>query len=157
MLAGDLAAPYPTVRLDASAIDAARTLTEHGRPGIIVVDEHDHPVAILPASQVLRFLIPGYIQSDPRLARVLDEKFADNICEPLVDKTVAELLPKERTPLPVVQADDNVVEIAALMLTEHAPLVAVVDGPGKHASLLGAIGVTRLLSGLLPAEVADPS
>lgn len=157
MKARDLATPYPTVRIDSSAIEAARLLTEHGRPGLIVVDAHDHPVAILPGSQVLRFLIPGYIQSDRKLARALDESFADHICDPLVDKTVAELLPKERTPLPVVEPDDNLVEVAALMLTEHAPLVAVVDGPGKDAAIIGAIGVTRLLSGLLPEKVTGAS
>ena len=40
--------------MDTDALNAARVLTEHNRPGLIVVDEHEHPLAILPGSQVLR-------------------------------------------------------------------------------------------------------
>lgn len=50
MKARDLAAPYPTVRMQTDALTAARLLTEHNRPGLIVVDEHDHPGRLLPAA-----------------------------------------------------------------------------------------------------------
>ena len=66
--------------MDTDALTAARLLTEHNRPGLIVVDDEDHPVAVLPGSQVLRAMIPSYVQDDPTLARVLDEEFADSIC-----------------------------------------------------------------------------
>ena len=33
--------------------------------------------AILPASQVVQFLVPGYVQDDPSLARVMNESMAD--------------------------------------------------------------------------------
>ena len=110
MKARDLAAPYPTVRLDTPATDAVRVLTENGRPGLIVVDEHDHPVAILPGSQVLKFVIPRYVLEDPNLARVVEESVADSMCDALEQKTVAELLPKERVHLPVIQPDDTLLE-----------------------------------------------
>ncbi|HEY0688871.1 MAG TPA: hypothetical protein VGD71_07500 [Kribbella sp.] len=31
------------------------------------------PYTVLPASQVVRFLVPSYVQDDPSLARVIDE------------------------------------------------------------------------------------
>jgi CBS domain-containing protein len=148
--AHELAAPYPTVRMDTLALDAARLLTEHNRPGLIVVDEHDHPIAILPGSQVLRLVIPGYVQDDPTLARVLDEAYADRICDVLAEKTVRDLLPRDRVPLPVVAPDDTVLEIAAIMAANRSPLVAVVEERSKTAPLLGAISVSSLLGRLLP-------
>lgn len=156
MKARDLAAPYPTVRTDSPATEAARLLTELGRPALVVVDEHDHPVAILPASQVLRMVIPRYIQDDPTLARVVDEAFADQICETLLGRTVEEMLPEHGPKLVLADPDDNVVEIAAQMAGARSPLVAVVDGRGKHAPMTGAITVARLLSELLPARIIDP-
>lgn len=150
MQAHELAAPYPTVRMDTLALDAARLLTEHNRPGLIVVDELDHPIAILPGSQVLRLVIPGYVQDDPTLARVLDEAYADRICDVLADKTVRDLLPRDRVPLPVVAPDDTVLEIAAIMAANRSPLVAVVEERSKTAPLLGAISVSSLLGRLLP-------
>lgn len=155
MQARELARPYPTVRLDTDAATAARVLTEHNRPGLIVVDDHEHPIAVLPGSQVLRVMIPRYVQDDPALARVLDEKFADQICAALADHTVRELVPKDRPPLPVANPDDTVLELAAMMAANRSPLVAVLDGKGKHASLLGAVSVADLLGHLLPAPATD--
>jgi predicted transcriptional regulator len=138
--------------MDSRASDAARLLTEHGRPGLIVVDANDHPVAILPGSQVLRFLIPRYVQDDPALARVLDEEYADNLCDALADKTVRDLLPKDRVPLPVVAPDDTMLEIAAIMAANRCPLVAVVESNSKTAPMIGAISASRLLAHLMPAK-----
>lgn len=156
MKARDLATPYPTVRADSPGTEAARILTEDGRPALVVVDEHDHPVAILPASQVLRFVIPRYIQDDPALARVVDEEFADHLCDVLGNKTVAELLPEKGPRLVVAEPDDNVMEVAAMMAGNRSPLVAVVDGKGKEASMIGAITVAKLLAELLPARIIAP-
>lgn len=152
MQAHELAKPYPTVRLDTDAGEAARLMAEHNRPGLIVVDEHDHPVAILPGSQVLRMMIPSYVQDDPTLARVLDEGFADKMSEVLADKTVKDLMPHEKVPLPVVAPDDTVLEIAAIMAANRSPLVAVVEERSKTAPLLGAISVNQLLSRVLPSS-----
>jgi CBS domain-containing protein len=148
--AHELASPYPTVRLDTSAARAVRVLTEHDRPGLIVVDDNDHPVAVLPASQVLRMMIPRYVQDDPTLARVLDEDFADKIYEALSDKTVSDLLPSDKVPLPVVAPDDTVLEIAAIMAANRSPLVAVLEKRSKTAPLLGAVSASQLVGRVLP-------
>lgn len=146
--AKDLAAPYPTVRLDTSAREAAQLLSEQHLPGLIVVDAHDHPVAILPGSQVLRLLVPRYVQDDPALARVLDEEYADTISDLLNEKTVADMLPKDRA-LPVVAPDDTVLEIAALMAANRSPVVAVVEKRSSNAPMTGAVTVSALLERLL--------
>lgn len=152
MQAHELATPYPTVRMDTDAGDAARLMSEHNRPGLIVVDDNDHPLAILPGSQVLRLMIPSYVQDDPTLARVLDEGFADKMCDVLADKAVKDLMPRERVPLPVAAPDDTVLEIAAVMAANRSPLVAVVEERSKTAPLLGAITVNQLLAAVLPAS-----
>ena len=150
MFARDLAVPYPTVRMDTDGETAARLLTEHGRPGLIVVDEDNHPLAVLPGSQVLRVLVPTYVQDDPALARVLDEDFADSICDTLAERRVSELVPKDSVPLPVANPDDTVLELAAMMAANRSPLVAVLDGKDKRAALLGAVTISDLLGHLLP-------
>jgi CBS domain-containing protein len=152
--AKELATPYPTIRMDTPAADAARLLAEHRLPALIVVDANEHPLAILPGSQVLRLMIPLYVQDDPALARVLDEAFADRIIDALEGRTVADLLPRERVPLPVVAPDDTVLEIAAIMAANRCPLVAVVEERSRTAPLTGAISAAQLLGRLLPAAPA---
>ena len=61
MRARDLAQPFPCATLDADAYEAALQMASERRPGLIVVNENEQPVAILPGTQVLNFLIPQYV------------------------------------------------------------------------------------------------
>ncbi len=74
MRARDLAEAFPIVTPDTDAMVAARAMAGQRLPGLIVCDDDGRPYTILPGSQVLRFLIPAYIQDDPALARALDEE-----------------------------------------------------------------------------------
>jgi CBS domain-containing protein len=148
MLARDLVEPYPVVDLDTDAFDAARLMADRRLPGLIVNGDNGRPWTILPGSQVLRFVVPGYVQDDPALARVYDERHADQLFRPLARRSVRELLPRKPAELATLNADDTALEVAALMARLRSPLVAVLDG----GELIGAITVSRLLSMLLPNE-----
>ncbi len=56
----------------------------------------------------------------------------------------------------VIEPDDNAIEIAAIMAGSRSPLVAVVDGKGDKAPMIGAVTVASLLSELLPERITDP-
>ncbi len=146
MRARDLAVPFPAVGLDDDAVTAARLMAERKLPGILVCRGDGNPHTILPGSQVLRFVIPRYVQDDEALARVVDEQAADDMFAELAGKRVRDLLPTEQRELPVVQGDDTVMEVAALMARAHSPLVAVVE----DGTLLGCVTVAALLERYLP-------
>jgi CBS domain-containing protein len=147
--AADLAEPFPTVALDTDALTAARTIGDARLPGLIVVDEDGSPYTVLGGSQVLRFMVPQYIQDDPALARVYDEEASEKLLGRLDAKTVHDLLPKkqDRDDLPAVDQDATLVEVAAVMAQMRSPLVAVLDQDGR---VHGAITVSRLLEHLFP-------
>lgn len=147
MLAEDLARAFPAVDIDGDAMEAARMLAEQKLPGLVVIDESGRPYSVLPGSQVLRFVIPNYVQEDLSLARVYDEKQADKLCATLAGKRVRELLPRKLPELPVVDPDATVMEIAAVMARMHSPVVAVAK---KKGPLVGVITVADLLQTLLP-------
>lgn len=136
-----IAEEYPIIGLDEDARQAVKLLASRRLPGLIVTDGQGKPYAVLPASQVVRFLVPSYIQDDPSLARVIDESFADRVGEKLSGVTVRKLLPPERVEVPVVNHDDTVLEIAAIMARLRCPLVAVV----RDQQILGAVTAARLL------------
>jgi CBS domain-containing protein len=149
MRARDLAEEFPTVTLDTQAMQAARLLAAERLPGLIVLDQNGRPYTVLPGSQVLRYIVPRYVQDDPKLARVYDEKASDELCRELTSTTVKDLLPPKRDvdEIPIVDSDATTIEVAAVMAQMHSPIVAVVDG--EH--VLGAITVSLLLDRLLPA------
>ncbi len=136
-----MAEEFPVVSVDSDALEAVRLLAERRLPGIVVTDESGCPCSILPASQVVRFLVPGYVQDDPTLAGVLSESMADRVADKLAGKTVRALLPAEPVELPAVNADDTIVEVAAMMARLRCPLAAVVSG----RELVGVITASRLL------------
>jgi len=141
MRAGEMAEAYPVVGLDTSALVAARFIARDRLPGIVVTEADGSPKAVLAASQVVRFMVPDYVQDDPTLAGVLGDVPAARIADRLRQVKVAELLPEKPAELAVLHADDTIVEVAATMARLRSPLCAVVD----HDRILGVITASRLL------------
>jgi CBS domain-containing protein len=145
MHAEDIVEEFPVVTVDSNALDAARIVAEHRLPGIVVTDSSGQPYAVLPASQVVRFIVPGYVQDDPSLAGVIDESWADKAAQKLADKAVRDVLPEHLQDIPSAKADDTIIEVAALMAQLKSPLIAVL----KDGRLLGIITASRLLAAAL--------
>jgi CBS domain-containing protein len=148
MHAEDITEDFPVVTIDSNALDAARMLAEHRLPGIVVTDESGRPFAILPASQVVRFIVPQYVQDDPALAGVLNESVADRVADKLSGKTVREVLPEHLLDVPAAHADDTIIEVAALMARLRSPLIAVI----KDGKLHGVITASRVLAAALKTQ-----
>jgi CBS domain-containing protein len=145
MHAEDIAEDFPVVRIDSDALDAARLLAEHHLPGLLVTDTSGKPYAVLPASQVLRFIVPRYVQDDMSLAGVLSESMSDHAAERLRGKMVRDVLPDHLLNVPPVDADDTIIAVAAEMARLRSPLIAVT----KDGRLHGVITASRLLAAAL--------
>ena len=145
MHAEDIAEEFPVVSIDSDALEAARMLAEHRLPGLVVTDSSGKPYAVLPASQVVRFIVPTYVQDDPSLAGVLNESMADRAADKLGGKSVREVLPQHLIDVPAAHADDTIIEVAAIMARLRSPLIAVM----KDGKLHGVITASRLLAAAL--------
>src|SRR4051812_45900612 len=131
--------------MDDQAIDAVRLMAEEHLPGLVVCEPDGRPSRILPGSQVLRFVVPRYVQDDAALARVLSGRASERLPEALSGRTVRDLLPaRPDVDLAVANPDDTVLELAALMARTHTPLVAVVE----RDRLIGCVLLSRLLEQL---------
>jgi CBS domain-containing protein len=149
--AEEIAEEFPVVDIDSPALEAARMLAEHHLPGIVVLTTDGQLYAVLPASQVVRFIVPIYVQDDPSLAGVLAESIADRAAEKLGGKTVRELLQQHQLTLPAANADDTIIEVAAIMGRLRSPLIAVM----KEGKLHGVITASRLLAVALKCGLID--
>ncbi|MGW2703890.1 CBS domain-containing protein [Streptomyces sp. NPDC001340] len=151
MRARDLAVEYETIGVDTDAMAAARLMAEHRLPALLVVDDRRAPKAILPASQMIKILVPGYVVEDPTLAAVVDERHADRLCQALKGRTVRDCLSRDVPAPPVAEPDATALEVAALMAQVRSPLVAVVENDKAGLRLLGVITASHLLERLLIA------
>ncbi|MGB3439516.1 MAG: CBS domain-containing protein [Actinophytocola sp.] len=141
MHAKEMAEDFPVIGVESDAWEAVTQLAEHRLPGLVVMGDDGRPEAVLPASQVVRILVPSYVQDDPSLAGVLSESMADRVADKLRGKKVRQLLPADAPELAVVNDDDTIVEVAAVMARLRCPLAAVMDGD----TLVGVITASRLL------------
>ena len=150
MRARDLMEDHTMVDPDTDPLEATRLMAERGLPGIVVRGDAKRPFTVLPASQVLRFVIPAYVQENPALARVYDENAADHIADALAGRTVADVLPstRDRTAVPRVNVDDTLLEVAAVMARCHSPIVVV----GRGEEIVGVVTIRRLLAALVPTD-----
>jgi CBS domain-containing protein len=149
--AAEIDEEFPVVDIDSPAVEAARMLAEHSLPGIVVLTADGQLYAVLPASQVVRFIVPRYVQDDPLLARVLAESMADRAAEKLSGKTIRELLPQHQLTLPIADANDTIIEVATIMGRLRSPLIAVM----KQGKLHGVITASRLLAMALKCGLID--
>ncbi len=139
--AGDIAEAYPIVTLQTPARDAARLIGRDRLPALVVTGPDGRPAAILPASEVVRFMVPDYVQDDPALAGVLGEVPMEQITARLARATVADLIAARSVELAVLDVDDTVVELAATMARLRSPLCAVVEG----TRMVGVVTASRLV------------
>jgi CBS domain len=142
--AEDLDEQFPIVDVDCDAIEAARMIAEHGLPGLIVIDTCRKPHAVLLASEVLRLILPDYVQGNMTLAGVMGDTLADH-AQHLAGKTVGDLVGKPSRKIPSVDARDGVIKVAAEMTQLRCPLIAVT----KDGTLHGVITASRLLAAAL--------
>lgn len=145
MRAEDLDEQFLIVQVESDALEAARLIAEHGLPGLIVTDASRKPCAVLLASEMLRFVLPRYVQDDITLAGVLGDALADSASENLAGKTVGDVLPKQPRAVPSVNARDGVIKVAAEMAQQRSPLIAVIENGKLH----GVITAARLLAAAL--------
>ena len=146
MKARNLASPREMVRPDAPAWDAARILARHDVRAVLVVDEAGAFEGVISDSELLRALLPAYVEEAGALAHVLEESASDVLHRRLEARSVADLMPTDREAVPVVDADDTLVEVAAAMVRSRASMVGVLEGGGR---LLGGISIDDLVSNLL--------
>ena len=145
MKARNLASPQPVLRSDAPAGEAAAVLARHEIRAVLVVDERERFVGVLSDSELLRGLLPPYVGEASILAHVLEEGAAEILYRRLEGRLVAGLMPHDRDVVPVVDADDTLVEVASVMVRARASAVGVMDG----GPLIGGITIDDLLSHLL--------
>jgi CBS domain-containing protein len=151
MRAIDLAESVPTVRRETTGAEAARVMAEYRLPGLVVANDSDVPIAVIPGSQLLSLVLPQYIRDDPALAHVFDEEGADRLCAKLNNTTIGELLDSQRLKAskpPSVLPEDTLVEIASAMVTGRLPLILVTDSDGAYR---GCIMMSRALAAIATA------
>jgi CBS domain-containing protein len=145
MRAEDIAEDFPIVPIDSDAVEAARMIAEHHLPGLLVTDASGKPCAVLPAFEILRFILPRYVRDDLTLAGVVGDSGADQAAQNLAGKTVNDVLPEYLRHIPSVNARDGVIKVAAAMAQLRSPLIAVT----KDGKLHGVITASRLLAAAL--------
>jgi CBS domain-containing protein len=135
MRASDLQVSLPLVQRRTTALEAARLIARGRLAGLVVANDAGIPFAVVSSADVLRLMVPNYVLDDMSLAGVLDEAGADEMWTRINERTIGELLDDEGVyvrDITRIDADANLVEMAALMVDARAE-IAVVGTPAPEA------------------------
>jgi CBS domain-containing protein len=152
MQAHEIAVTPPTVRMDDPVSKAVQLMVVNRLPGLVVADDADRPIAVLPGTQVLRLTIPESYRDDPALVRTVDEIHADLFWHGPGKLTLGDCLPNPVPKPTTVAPEATLLEVATVMANKRSPLIAVVDRAGR---LVGAVTLERLLTSLAVAGPND--
>lgn len=150
MKARDLMSPHAMLRRDAPASEATETLSRHDVRAVLVVSDDGSFAGVISDSELLRALLPPFVDESEALARVFEEAASESLFRRLEGRTVADLMPAERDEHPVVDAEDTLIEVASTMVRARASLVGVLEG----GRLAGGISIDDLLTHLLRRRTA---
>jgi CBS domain-containing protein len=139
-----LAGPQETLPAGASAHEAAQMLSRIQTSAALVVDG-DRFVGILTDEDLIRALLPSYVEEADALARVLEEASSERLWQRLEGRTVRDLIVQDRDQEPIVDGGATLVEVASVMVRAEARIVAVIE----DGRLLGGITIDHLLTHLL--------
>ncbi|MFI6935831.1 CBS domain-containing protein [Streptomyces sp. NPDC050287] len=142
--ARDLARPYPAVRVDDDAQQAARLMVRERFPALLVLDQVECPYAIVPAAQLLSALVPEDGHQDP-LPALISDRFDEALPGTLSGRSVADWLPRRRATPGLVGPEDSPSAVAALMTRKDCPVVGVIERDDGAVTLLRAITDAVLL------------
>jgi CBS-domain-containing membrane protein len=159
MHAADVVETIPTARPDDEVLSAVRMVCRQGLPRLVVADERGDLVGCLSSIDLLRLVLPRYLQEDPGLARVVDEEHAEGIAAALagtsvrdvIGTSVRDVIGGATNRVPWVRSRATVVEIAEQMVLRSCPIVLVT---GDDGAMLGIVTANRLLGLLMDAAEA---
>ncbi|MCA1735469.1 MAG: CBS domain-containing protein [Actinobacteria bacterium] len=140
MRARDLATHQTSIPPSENFARAVQLVAEHGP--LLVIDEHRGLLGVVSNETLLRGLLPAYLQAHNLLAGVLDDESAATLFARARERKVEELLGVGDVPL--VDAEDSLIEVASVMVRASSPLVAVQD----QGKIIGGIALTNLLTQL---------
>ncbi|QDP96903.1 CBS domain-containing protein [Microlunatus elymi] len=136
MRARDIQVETPMISRRSSVAEASRMIADRGKIGVVVADDRGTPLGMITALDVFRLALPDYLLDDSSLAATLDEQAIEELIAPLRDKTVAEVIADQAVrlrPVPTVDADATVLEIAAVLVSAGS-MIAVVGAAGRDGA-----------------------
>jgi len=93
----------------------------------MVVDNAGSLLGLVGIHDILRRIVPGYLDLDANLAKVMHENYFDEVFAKVADVTAADLMSKGDG-LDSVSPDDAVIKAAALFVEHRRKVLPVVEG-----------------------------
>jgi hypothetical protein len=93
------------------ALDPTRVLAERRLNGLVVdTDTLERLYPVIPASEIIRFVVPRYRQCDSSLASLFTESIADQAANKRPGQVIRDRLRQKRKHVRVVDPDDAIID-----------------------------------------------
>jgi CBS domain-containing protein len=148
MRARDLVRPYPMLSAGAPAAGAVQRAAATSVRSFLVVDPSGALIGVLSNTDILRAMLPSYLEDSPSIAGVIPGDQEDLLWKHGSRKRVGQVA----IPDAAVAPDATLLEVMSVMVSTRASLVGVV----AEGRLLGGISLDQVLDSLSPPPMNRP-
>lgn len=140
-------ADVPTIGVRATYRDVANAMRDRKTNGLVVVDEAGKPVGIVASQQLIRHVLPMYLNRVAALASFDNPLAFRRRVHAVARDPVTAFMAR---PVQTIRADATMLE-AAVILAEYRQL-PVVDAQGRLTGLLTRTDVKNVIAEILATE-----
>ncbi len=135
----DYMQPNPvTIGLDASIRDAVEHLIEHETNRLIVVDDDKKVLGMLSSWDIIRHIIPDYLENDVHLATFASEELFEKRVKEVAEDSIKKAMSGGAH---TIKKEHTLIEAAILLTEKSVRLLPVID---DNDQLIGYINRTHV-------------
>ncbi len=127
-----------TVKVTSTMKEAIEIMIRERSNGVVVVDNEEHVVGILSSWDIIKHVVPDYLEEDKHLASFAAGGMFVNQVHSLANDTIDKFMTKN---VHTIKEDHTIMQASALLSTFHIRQLPVVDNKGK---LVGYINRTDI-------------
>ena len=147
----DIMRPAVTIEQSATLEQVLTRMVAEKRNSLSVVDENGVFVGAVNAVDVIKEVLPDYLEDDVIAARFADDALLKEDAQRVKDKPVSEFMAKD---VPGISADTSLLEAAVLAVKQGRGRITIVDDNKHPVGILTRTEIKRVIAAYLDIEGA---
>ncbi len=139
-----------TISVNATFFETLKKMIDEKTNSLVVVDDEGKVTGMINTGEMIREVVPDYLEEDDAIAAHFANKemFAEDV-KKAKDQPISKFMIKEPA---VVNADDSLMEVAVIAISENQMRVPVVDRNKKPIGLITRTEVKQVIGDILGIE-----
>jgi len=135
-----------TLSRHATVAEAIQTMLDNKTNGVVVIDDAQKVIGILSSWDIIKYLVPDYLEDDGHLAAFESADMFCNRVETIKDDAIEQFM---TAPVKTIEQHGSLMKAVTMLSEFHIRQLPVVDGDGKLVGYLNRTDIKRAVGKVL--------